>query len=163
MLNLTPTSALKDNIPYTAFFGDKEKTPTINHLQTFGCCAFVHVQKDKRATFKAKTRECIFVGYPLDGKGWRVYDPLTKEIFISRDMKFDKDVFPGFNLKQHTPEWVPKERKDNNNNQPGPVGDNSGLGGPDDGPGGPAPDFQNFGGFYNFHPPQDHHPPPPPC
>ncbi|KAK8564769.1 hypothetical protein V6N12_058351 [Hibiscus sabdariffa] len=47
-----------------------------DHLYLFICKAFVHVPKDERSKLDAKTRQCIFIGYGLDGEfGYRLYDP----------------------------------------------------------------------------------------
>ena len=34
--------------------------------------------------------KCIFVGYGLCEKGYRVYDPRTRKIILSRDVYFDE-------------------------------------------------------------------------
>ncbi len=64
-------------------------------LLVFGCQAYVHVQKKKHISFEPKSRRCIFLGYPPDYKGWKVYDPLTWKITISRDIIFDEQSMPG--------------------------------------------------------------------
>src|SRR5260221_11111320 len=52
-------------------------------------------QKQKHISFEPKSRQCIFIGYPPDYKGWKVYDPLTRKITISRDIIFDEQTMPG--------------------------------------------------------------------
>ncbi|KAL5849283.1 hypothetical protein ACOSQ4_007296 [Xanthoceras sorbifolium] len=37
---------------------------------------------------------CVFMGYPPDMKGYRLYDIITKQFFISRDVIFHEDIFP---------------------------------------------------------------------
>ena len=92
VLNRSPSSSLKDITPYEAWFGQK---PPVDHFRVFGCQAYVHVQKNKHRSFEAKSRRCIFIGYPPDYKGWKVYDPLTQKITISRDVIFDEQTMPG--------------------------------------------------------------------
>ena len=92
VLNRSPSSALKDIIPYEAWFGRK---PSVEHFRVFGCQAYVHVQKKKHTSLEPKSRRCIFLGYPPDYKGWKVYDPLTRKITISRDIIFDDHTMPG--------------------------------------------------------------------
>jgi len=41
ILNISPTSALKDKTPFEAFLCRK---PSVEHLHVFGCQAYVHVQ-----------------------------------------------------------------------------------------------------------------------
>ena len=36
------------------------------HLKVFGCLAYVHVAKDKRAKLDLKSRPCIFLEYGDD-------------------------------------------------------------------------------------------------
>src|ERR1700733_1721803 len=60
--------------------------------------AMLCVQKDKRSTFQPKSRKCVFLGYPLDYKGWKCWDPVTGDVFISRDVKFVETEMPGVEL-----------------------------------------------------------------
>ena len=32
--------------------------------------------------------KCIFIGYSLESKAYRLYDPINKKIIISRDVEF---------------------------------------------------------------------------
>jgi len=36
----------------------------------------------------------IFIGYPLDYKGYKLLDIKTRKPFISRDVKFHENIFP---------------------------------------------------------------------
>ena len=55
----------------------------------------MHVQKDKCKALQPKSEHCIFLGYPLDYRGWKCYNPLTKEVVISRDVVFVELELPG--------------------------------------------------------------------
>lgn len=37
---------------------------------------------------------CVFIGYPTGIKGYKLYDIQTKQVFVSRDVVFHKEVFP---------------------------------------------------------------------
>ena len=67
VLNRCPTSARPGTTPYEAFYGRK---PDVSHLRIWGCLAYVHVQKDKRAALGSHMEKCIFIGYPPGYKGW---------------------------------------------------------------------------------------------
>src|SRR5271156_6265055 len=95
ILNLSPTSALTDKTPFEAFYSRK---PTVDHLRVFGCRAYVHVQKDKRKGLQPKSEHCIFLGYPLDYRGWKCYNPVTKKVVISRDVVFVETELPGLGI-----------------------------------------------------------------
>ncbi|XP_074315329.1 uncharacterized protein LOC141651520 [Silene latifolia] len=44
--------------------------------------------------FAKKGRKCVFVGYPSNKKGWKLYDLETKSFFVSRDVVFHETEFP---------------------------------------------------------------------
>ncbi|KAK8527579.1 hypothetical protein V6N12_054785 [Hibiscus sabdariffa] len=47
---------------------------------------------DERSKLDAKTRQCIFIGYGLDGEfGYRLYDPVQKKLVRSREVVFIED------------------------------------------------------------------------
>ncbi|XP_058982660.1 uncharacterized protein LOC105262273 [Musca domestica] len=60
----------------------------LEHLRVFGCKAFVHIPKQKRSKLQAKSEECIFVGYSQESKAYRLFNPKTQKIIISRDVVF---------------------------------------------------------------------------
>ena len=94
VLNISPTSALKDKTPFKAFMSRK---PSVEHLRVFGCRAYVHIQKDKRKGLQPKSEHCIFLGYPLEFRGWKCY-PATKKVVISRDVVFVETELSGLGL-----------------------------------------------------------------
>ena len=85
--NRSPTNALDRKTPYEAMNGKK---PDVSHLREFGCECFVHVPKDERKKFDAKSKKCTFVGYGDAVKGFRVYDANKNKIHLSRDVIFNE-------------------------------------------------------------------------
>ena len=61
------------------------------HLKVFGCLAYMHVAKDKRANLDRKSQPCIFLRYADDEFGYRVCDLVDKKVFWSRDIIFIED------------------------------------------------------------------------
>lgn len=54
---------------------------------------YVHVPKEKRRKLDPKAVKCLFVGYDENVKGFRAWNPMTKKIIISRDVRLvDDDV-----------------------------------------------------------------------
>ena len=88
--NRSPTSALDGITPHHAWHGDK---PDLSHLRTFGCRAYMHINK-KKITSKLQPRSIpvIFIGYHTEAKAWRVYDPVGKQEHITRDLTFHENV-----------------------------------------------------------------------
>ena len=88
--NRSPTVAVDNMTPYECFYGIK---PDVSHFKVFGCKAYMHVPKENRKKWDSKTKKCIFVGYSITSKGYRLYDPVSRKICVSRDVLFDEDEF----------------------------------------------------------------------
>ncbi|KAM1793542.1 hypothetical protein ACFX11_034116 [Malus domestica] len=89
IMNRYPIRTLGDITPFEAFNGRK---PGIAHLKIFGCLCYVHISSELRQKLDAKSVKGIFVGYATCEKGYRVYDPLTKKLILSRDVVFDENA-----------------------------------------------------------------------
>ena len=90
--NRSPTSKLKNQTPFECWF---EKKPTVSHLRVFGCKAMVHVPAEKQTNKLGKrSLPCIFVGYPSDSKGYKLFNPETGKMIRSNDVLFFEDQFP---------------------------------------------------------------------
>ncbi|RVW97398.1 Retrovirus-related Pol polyprotein from transposon TNT 1-94 [Vitis vinifera] len=95
LINRTPSPLLHNKTPFEILFGTP---PSYAAIHTFGCLSFAHDQKSKSDKFASRSRKCVFLGYPFGKKGWKLFDLDTKELFVSRDVKFFEDVFPFGNL-----------------------------------------------------------------
>ena len=85
LLNRLPTRALQNKTPYEAWHGYK---PSIKNLKIFGCLCFTYVPLVRRDKLDKKAETDIFVGYNNVTKGYRVFQPQTKKVIVSRDIKF---------------------------------------------------------------------------
>ena len=88
LINQTPSRVLDGKIPFEVFFGTP---PQLHLLKVFGCLCYVHNKPLTKDKFGPKSRHCIFLGYPHGKKGWNVYDLDTREMFVSRDVRFVED------------------------------------------------------------------------
>jgi hypothetical protein len=87
IMNRTPTTAVHGMTPEEKYSGRK---PDLSHLKVFGCIAYVHVLDELRTKLDPKAEKCVFIGYSLEQKGYRCYNPITREMRVSRDVVFDE-------------------------------------------------------------------------
>ena len=83
--NRSPARALDGMTPYEALTGRK---PDVSKLRIFGCICYAHVPKDERQKLDSKSKECVFLGYGTEVKGYRLYDLSKRRVFYSRDVVF---------------------------------------------------------------------------
>lgn len=89
IINRLPNSKLEFATPYSKLF---DEPPSYTNLKAFGCLAYMSVHStDKPAARALKT---IFIGYPPNKKGYKLFDPVTQTIHISRHVIFDESQFP---------------------------------------------------------------------
>ena len=89
LCNRLPTRALNGVTPYEAWRGEK---PDLSHLKVWGCLAYVHVHRIKRNKLVKRATACVFMGYPPEAKGWKLYDPVSSRYIIARDVTFQESV-----------------------------------------------------------------------
>ena len=57
----------------------------------FGCGAHASIPDQKRGKLDGKSTRSLFIGYPDGYKGYKLYDPNIRKVFISRDVVFDEN------------------------------------------------------------------------
>nr|CAB3451780.1 unnamed protein product [Digitaria exilis] len=87
ILNRLPTKALRDKTPYEAWHGVK---PAVHFMRTFGCVVHVKVTRPHAAKLDDRSVKMVFIGYEPGSKGYRVYDPASGRLHITRDAVFDE-------------------------------------------------------------------------
>ncbi|KAM1251313.1 hypothetical protein ACFX2G_034427 [Malus domestica] len=85
ILNRCPTKALNKKTLFEAYSGRK---PGMKHLIVFGSLCYAQVPSQMRQKLDATSVKCILLGYGTCEKGYRLYNPETKKIVISRDVIF---------------------------------------------------------------------------
>ncbi|KAF7132885.1 hypothetical protein RHSIM_Rhsim09G0014100 [Rhododendron simsii] len=90
LINCLPTPLLPYQSPYQKLH---KMQPTYTHLRTFGCLCYATNLKPKHK-FDQRAHRCIFIGYPLGQKGYRVYELSTHKFFSTRDVVFYEQIFP---------------------------------------------------------------------
>ena len=87
IMNRTPTAVVHGMTPEEKFTSRK---PNFSHLKVFGCIAYVHIPDELRSKLDPKAEKCKFVGYSLEQKGYRCYNPIMHELRVSKDVVFDE-------------------------------------------------------------------------
>ncbi|GJZ21322.1 ribonuclease H-like domain-containing protein [Tanacetum coccineum] len=98
LLNILPSSAINNEIPFTKLYN---KPPTYDHLRVFGCLCFPHIFFDHK--LQPRSTACVFLGYPALHRGYRCLDLSTNKIIISRHVNFDEEQFPFGSMTPDTP------------------------------------------------------------
>jgi len=83
--NRLPSRSVKDKTPYEAWYGHK---PSLQFLRIFGCLCFSYIPQVKRDKLDKKAVPGIFIGYSVFSKAYKVYEPQTEKIVVSRDVHF---------------------------------------------------------------------------
>ena len=85
LVNRSPTSALVGLTPMEVWSGKK---PSIRHFHVFGCEDYAHVPKEKRSKLENKAVKCIFMGYSVGVKGYKLWDPMACKVLYRRNVIF---------------------------------------------------------------------------
>lgn len=87
ILNRTPTTQTPNSTPFEMWY---DKKPSLDHIRLFGSETYVFVPKQSRTKLESKGRKLILVGYDKDSTNYRLFDPITKKITISRHITFNE-------------------------------------------------------------------------
>lgn len=95
IFNITLTNALKNKTPYQAWYGYK---PTVSHLWVFGCISYPLIPSQKLQKFDTKSEKCVIIGYCTNTKTYRLFNPATSKIIVSRDVTFHEATGWNWNM-----------------------------------------------------------------
>jgi transposase InsO family protein len=84
-INRLPTPILDNCTPHEMLFGS---VPSYHHFRVFGSASFVLLQPHERTKLEPRSRMCCFLGYGIEQKGYRCYDPVSRRLRISRHVVF---------------------------------------------------------------------------
>ncbi|KAM1578272.1 hypothetical protein ACFX1Z_039846 [Malus domestica] len=126
ILNRCPTKSLDKKTPFEAYSGRK---PGIKHLKIFGSVCYAYIPRQVRQKLDETSTKCIFLGYGTCEKGYRLYDPISKKIIVSRDVIVNENAcwdwesqsekiisvsIPGKKLCEHNVEGNSSDKSDEN-------------------------------------------------
>jgi len=102
--NRSTTKILDFKSPFEVLFSFM---PVVSHLRVFGCKAFVHVPKENRKMLDSRDIKCTFIGYCSEYKPYKLFDPSTHKVFVSRDVAFHEQVDDGNHVQDNEECYVP--------------------------------------------------------
>jgi hypothetical protein len=95
LINRGPSRYLDGRIPEEEWKGKKEN---YSFLKSFGCEAFVHIDKENRTKLESKSKKCTFIGYSVNDFGYQLWDYENNKIIRSRDVIFNEKFMYKYQL-----------------------------------------------------------------
>ncbi|KAG7554412.1 Integrase catalytic core [Arabidopsis suecica] len=87
LLNRIATRSLSESTPYEAFY---KRKPNVDHLRVFGCIGYAKVETPHLRKLDDRSRMLVHLGTEPGSKAYRLLDPKTRKIIVSRDVVFDE-------------------------------------------------------------------------
>lgn len=91
LINRMPLSSIGNSSPYFKLY---DSVPSLDNLRNFGCLCYVTTSKVHRSKFQPRAEPGVFLGYPPNKKGYKILSLTSKQIVISRDVRFHEMHFP---------------------------------------------------------------------
>ena len=93
-MNRLPTKILNKKTPLD-ILTKLTKIPEHLNLQprVFGCTVYVHIPKHERTKLSPCATKCVFLGYGINQKGYRCYDPITRKVVTTMNCNFLETEF----------------------------------------------------------------------
>ncbi|CAA7058194.1 unnamed protein product [Microthlaspi erraticum] len=88
LINRVSTRSLVDQTPYEAFKGRK---PNVDHLRVFGCVGYAKVETPHLKKLDDRSRALVHLGTEPGSKAYRLLDPTSRKIIVSRDVVFQEN------------------------------------------------------------------------
>nr|GEV88543.1 zinc finger, CCHC-type [Tanacetum cinerariifolium] len=88
ILNSVPTKALEDITPHEAI---KRRKPNLENLRVCGCITYAKVPSQHLTKLDDRSSRMVYLGNEQESKAYRLFDPTTQRICVSRDVKFKEN------------------------------------------------------------------------
>ncbi len=86
LINRSPSTAINKKTPIEVWSGSPAD---YTQLRVFGCTAYAHVDNGK---LEPRAVKCVFLGYGSGVKGYKLWNPETKRVLMSRSVVFNESV-----------------------------------------------------------------------
>jgi transposase InsO family protein len=83
--NRCPSRSLGGEIPFKMW---TRRTPIASYFRKFGTTAFALDKTPGKGKFDSRSKKCIFIGYSVQSKAYRLWDPEARKVIRSRDVTF---------------------------------------------------------------------------
>ena len=80
-------------------------------LQSIRIYRYVHIPEVTRKKIDDKSFRCVFLGVSQESKAFRMYDPVSKKIVVSRDVVFEEEEKWNWNAMFWNGEMKKKKEK----------------------------------------------------
>ncbi|PKU68003.1 Retrovirus-related Pol polyprotein from transposon TNT 1-94 [Dendrobium catenatum] len=91
LINRMPSPNTSHKSPYELLHN---KQPDYNHLKVLGCLCYPWLKPYTSHKLSPLSHPCIFIGYPLNQKGYKCLDLRSNKIYISSNVIFNETIFP---------------------------------------------------------------------
>ncbi|KAK2999771.1 hypothetical protein RJ639_023300, partial [Escallonia herrerae] len=81
--------------------------------QTF--VAYAKIQEERRTKLEDKSQKCILLGYGENSCGYKLYNPITKKVVMSRDVQFDEEQLWNWNDEGQKQQLILEEEQEQKN------------------------------------------------
>ena len=90
LINRMPSRVLSFVTPLQKFheFFPHSRLDAHLPLRVFGSTVFVHIHGPKWNKFDPRALKCVFLGYSFTQKGYKCYDSISQELYVSKDVTF---------------------------------------------------------------------------
>ena len=88
LINSVATRSLEGSTPYGAL---KLRKPNLSHLKVYGCVCYAKTDTVGRKKLDDRSRILVHLGIEPGSKAYRLIDPDSKRIIVSRDVVFDEE------------------------------------------------------------------------
>ena len=88
LINRVSTRALNDQTPYEML---RSKKPNISQIRVFGCIGYAKIEGAPLKKLDDRSLMLVHLGTELGSKAYRLYNPNTRRVIVSRDVVFDEE------------------------------------------------------------------------
>lgn len=86
-----PSKNLQSTSPWQKLFSSK---PNYSTLKVFGSACYPWLRPYSQHKVASRTKQCVFIGYSLNYKGYKCLDVESGRIYFSRPLSLMKVIFP---------------------------------------------------------------------